>query len=132
MGHAKQILEIDNLTYSVEGSKINTIDRFESVIGDKLFICNFAGAVTRVMTIDAPVKYAESMVIRKLQEEGEFDEAVTILTHLKRKRGSKSTEIFFTAVKSQLYLQYQDRIEDHNDSVILFPLYAILFNFLKK
>ncbi len=132
MGHEKQILEFENLTYYVKGSKIDIIDRFESVIGDKLFICNFQGAVTRVMTIDAPVKYAESMVIRKLQEEGEFDEPVTILTHLKRKRGSKSTEIFFTAVKSKLYLQYQDRIEDHDDLVILFPLYTILFNFLKK
>ncbi len=38
MGHAKQILEIDNLTYSVEGSKINTIDSFQGKEVDVIII----------------------------------------------------------------------------------------------
>jgi len=132
MGSAQHIIEFENTSFLVSGTHISNIERFEESTGDKLLVCDFEGAITRVMNVEAPVKYAEAMVIRTLQEEGDFDEPVTILTHQKNKRGDRTTEIFFTAIPSHLYIQYLERINEHEDAIILVPLYAVLFHFLKK
>ncbi len=132
MGFKSHIIEMDTNTWSISGDTVLSVEKFEAVRGDKLLVYDFPSSLSRVMTVDAPVKYAETMVIRKLQEEGEFDESVTVLSHWKKKRGKKSTQIFFTAVGTHTYLRLKDRINEHEDTVILFPLYQVLFNFIKK
>ncbi|MCP3876753.1 MAG: hypothetical protein GY699_26890 [Desulfobacteraceae bacterium] len=132
IGSIPYIIEFKDNIYQVIGKNIETIQKFEASKGDKFLICDFPGSVSKVMTVESPVKYAESMVVRKLHEEGEFDEPVSIITHQKRKSGDKSTEIFFTAVASKIYAQYIDRINEQEDTVILFSLYTVLFNLFKK
>jgi len=132
MGFKQHIIELGGISYRVLKNKVDIVDKFESVPDDAALICDLPGSISRVMTVEAPIKYAEAMVIRKLQEEGEFDEAVSVITHQKIKRSAKSTQIFFTAVASKIYLQYLDRIEEHDDITILIPIYTVLFNFLKK
>ncbi len=132
MGFKGHIIEMDDRVWAVSGSHARAIEKFESISGDKKIIIDFPSSLTRVMTVDAPVKYAETMVTRKLQEEGEFDESVTVLTHWKRKQGPKTTDIFFTAVGTHTYTRFMDRIREHGDTVLVFPLYRVLYHFIKK
>jgi hypothetical protein len=90
------------------------------------------GAISRTMTAEATVKYVEVIVRRHLQESGEFDEPSSIITHWKKKKGKNSTDILFTALPTRLYYQYLDRIRQHEDSVLLYPLYSVLFGVLKR
>lgn len=126
------IVELREAVYRIKGKTIDTIQKFESSAGDKFLICDFPGSISKVMLVDAPIKYAEAMAVRKLHEEGEFDEPVSIITHQKRRVGGRSTEIFFTAVTTKVYTQYLERIKEHDDTVILFPLNSVLFSLFKK
>lgn len=132
MGIKPHIIEMDGAVWSVSGNQVQAVDRFESVPGDKRLMIDFPSGLSRVMTVEAPFKYAETMVVRKLQEEGEFDESVTILTHWKKKRGPKNTQVFFTAVSTDTYIRFTDRIQEHGHTVVFFPLYQVLYHFLTK
>jgi len=49
------------------------------------------------MTVEVEPKYAELIVDRKLRESGDFDESVTVITHQKKRKGSKTTVFFYSA-----------------------------------
>jgi len=83
------------------------------------------------MTVEAPVKYAEFVVRKRLQESGDFDEPVKVLTHWKKKRGKNTTDIFFTALPSRHYHAYLEKIRGNEDGILMLPLYAFLYNVLK-
>jgi hypothetical protein len=126
------IIELDDATYSLSGQTLETQNDFQSVTGCKFLISDFDKSISRVMSVDADVKYAEAMVSKKLQDEGEFDEPVTVITHWKKKRGGKSTQIFFTALPSRIYLPYIDKIKDHSDLLILIPVFSVLTDFVRQ
>ena len=127
----KYIIEIDGILYSLSGNRLEQIVELNDIEGNKWFISDMQEAITRTMTIEAPVKYAEVMVRRKLQESGEFAEPVSIITHWKKKKGKNTTDIFFTALPTRLFYQYSDQVREHEDSVILFPLFTVLYQVLK-
>ncbi len=126
------VIELDGIVYSFSGDRLDEITDLKDIEGDKWFISDMQEAITRTMTIEAPVRYAEVMVRRKLQEAGEFEEPVSIITHWKKKKGKDATDIFFTALPTRLYYQYFDRIKDHEDSILLFPLYSVLYQVLEN
>lgn len=125
-------IELDGINYYFSGDRLEQIVDLKDIKGDKLFVSDMQEAITRTMTLEAPVKYAEVMARRKLQETGEFEEPASIITHWKKKRGKNTADIFFTALPTRLFYQYFDRIRDHEDSVILFPLFSILYCVLKR
>jgi hypothetical protein len=100
--------------------------------GDCRLVTDFQDAVARTMTVEADTRYVELMISRKLQEDGEFDEPVTIITHWKKKRGKNTSDIFFTAVPAKRYFEYQELVADHPDHLIVLPLQAVLLAMLKK
>ncbi|MBU1345015.1 MAG: hypothetical protein KKE44_04200 [Proteobacteria bacterium] len=126
------VIELDDVTYRLSGQTLETHKDFQSVRGCKFLVSDFDKSISRVMHVEADIKYAEAIVVRSLQDEGEFDEPVSIITHWKKKRGKKSTEIFFTAVPSRIYLNYLDKINGHNDLLILIPVFSILANFIEQ
>ncbi len=125
-------IELDEMTYGLSKNVLETQNNFQTMTGCKFLISDFEMSVSRVMHVEADVKYAEAMVVRRLQNEGEFDEPVSIITHWKKKHGKNNTEIFFTALPSRIYLQYIDKIIAHNDLIILFPIFSILANAVKR
>lgn len=127
----KYAIEIDGILYYLSGNRLEQIVELSDIAGDKLFISDMQEAITRTMTIEAPFKYAEVMVRRNLQESGEFAEPVSIITHWKKKKGRSTTDIFFTALPTRLFYRYSEQIKEHEDSVILFPLFSSLYHFLK-
>lgn len=130
----KFIIDLDESTYSFVNQTLNTEpDDFSAIKGCKILFTDFANTcVSGGMNVDADIKYAEVMVARKLQDDGNFDEPVSIITHWKRKTGKNSTEIFFSAVPSKIYLQYLEEINEHEDLLIVLPVFTVLFDFAKQ
>jgi hypothetical protein len=89
-------------------------------------------AISQTMTVEVEPKYAELIVDRKLRESGDFDEPVTVIAHRKKKKGAKTTDIFFSALPPRLYRYYVDLIQLHEDCILLFPLSSILAGVLKR
>jgi len=125
------VIELDGVIYHFSGNRLEQIVDLKDIEGDKWFVSDMQEAITRTMTVEAPVRYVEVMVRRKLQESGEFEEPVSIITHWKKKKEKNITDIFFTALPTRLFYQYSDQIRGHEDSVILFPLFSVLYYVLK-
>lgn len=123
-----QILELDGEIFRRDGENLVQIDDLRDVPGDKWLVTDFQEGMSRVMTVEGPVKYAELLVRRKLQETGEFEEPVDIFTHWKKKRGKTTTDIFFTAVPSRLTHYYMVETGQQEDITLVFALYGLLWD----
>jgi len=126
------VVELDGVTYLCSDDELGQIGDLKDIRGDTWFVSDFEKAIARTMTVEAPVKYAEMMVRKKLQETGEFDEPISVINHWKRKKGKNATDIFFTAVPTRLYYRYLEDIKAHEDSVLLFPLFSVLHGVLRR
>ncbi len=128
----QHVVELDGVTYLCSDDELEQIGDLKDVRGDTWFVSDFEKAIARTMTVEAPVKYAEIMVRKKLQETGEFDEPISVISHWKKKKGKNATDIFFTAVPTRLYYRYLEDIKAHEDSVLLFPLFSVLQGVLRR
>jgi hypothetical protein len=126
------VVELDEATYLCSDDELEQIVDLKDVRGDTWFVTDFGKAIARTMTVEAPVKYAEIMVRKKLQEMGEFDEPISVINHWKRKKGKNATDIFFTAIPTRLYYRYLEEIKAHEDSILLFPLFSVLQGVLRR
>jgi len=127
------VIEIDGEMFGLSDEKIEPIATFDGTSHDTYFVSDLQGtAISQTTTIESPVKYIEVMVRKNLQESGEFDEPLSIITHWKKKKGRNVTDILFTAVPTRILYQHLERIKEYQDSVILFPLYSVLVSILKK
>jgi hypothetical protein len=132
MQSKQYVIELDGVTYRCSGDKLEQIVDLKDLQEDTWFISDLQAAIGRTMTVEAPVKYAEVMVRKKLQESGEFDEPVSIIVHWKKKKEQNTTDIFFTAIPSRLFHGYLQQTKEHEDSVLLFPLFSVLHGVLKR
>ena len=130
----KYIIELDDelFEFAAKAKTLKPLDNLQEVSGECRLITDFQGAVSKIMLVEAQHRYVEMIVARKLQEAGEFDEPVSIITHWKQKAGKNSSLIFFTAIPTRIYLQYQDIIKEREDCLVILPLYGVLWNFFKK
>lgn len=126
------IIELDGATYHLKGNHLKQITDLKESKGEFRFITEMQETISRTMTVEAPVKYAEFVVRKRLQESGDFDEPVKVLTHWKKKRGKNTTDIFFTALPVRYYHAYLEKIRVNEDGVLMLPLYAFLYNVLKQ
>ncbi len=128
----KYIIELDGVIYDLKGSRLKQIADLKESKGEFRFITEMQGTISRTMTVEAPVRYAEFVVRKRLQESGDFDEPVKVLTHWKKKRGKNTTDIFFTALPARHYHAYLEKIRGNEDGILMLPLYAFLYNVLKQ
>ena len=126
------VIELDGVLYHLKGSRLTQILDLKESKGEFRFITEMQGTISRTMTVEAPVKYAEFVVRKRLQESGDFDEPVKVLTHWKKKRGKNTTDIFFTALPARHYHAYLEKIRGNEDGILMLPLYAFLYNVLKQ
>lgn len=125
-------VELDGTITRHHNGTLQTLTSLSNIKGDCRILTDFQDAMARTMTVEADTRYVELMISRKLQETGEFDEPVTVITHWKKKRGKNLSDIFFTAIPAKRYLQYLEWVADHQDHLIVLPLQSILFTMLKK
>jgi len=126
------VIELDGVIYHLKGNRLKQIVDLKESKGEFRFITEMQGTISRTMTVEAPVKYAEFVVRKRLQESGDFDEPVKVLTHWKKKRGKNTTDIFFTALPARHYHANLEKIRGNEDGILMLPLYAFLYNVLKQ
>ena len=133
MKNKKQyVIELDGAIYLLKGKHLKQISDIKESKGEFRFITEMQKTISRTITVEAPVKYAEFVVRKRLQESGDFDEPVKVLTHWKKKRGKNTTDIFFTALPARNYYAYIEKIRGNEDGILMIPLYGLLFNVLKQ
>ena len=126
------VIEMDGHFYRWQGDELTTIADLRGLPGDKRLVTDFQEGSSRVMTVEGPLKYSELLVRRKLQESGEFEEPVRIITHWKKKRGKNTTDIFFTAVPTRLASFYFDELRNQAHITLVFSVGGILWEVVKK
>ncbi|MGD2151526.1 MAG: hypothetical protein PVF99_13025, partial [Desulfobacterales bacterium] len=125
-------IELDGVLYHLSGGRLKQIDDLNKIKGEFRFVSDMQEVVSRTMTVEAPAKYAEFVVRKRLQESGDFDEPVTVLTHWKKKREKNTCDIFFSALPTRRYHAYLEKIRGNEDGVMAVPLYSFLYNILKQ
>jgi len=126
------IIELDETTYLMSGDQIRIIPDMKNVSGDVYYISDMRSAISRTTTMEAPFKYTDVMVRRQLQDSGEFDEPISVVAHWKKKKGRNVSDIFFTALPTRTLYIYYEKIKAYDDTVMFFPLYAVLLSILRK
>ncbi len=126
------IVEMDGSFHCIAEASTVPIEDIRQVTGDRWLVTDFQEGMARLMTVEGPAKYADLLVQRKLQESGEFEEPVEIFTHWKKKSGKNTTELFFTAVPKRVAQFYLDELRQGSDITLVFPMYALLWNHIKR
>ncbi|MEA3297740.1 MAG: hypothetical protein U9R56_07745 [candidate division Zixibacteria bacterium] len=130
------LIELDGGTYLYHKGRFSQVADVSEVEGESWLVTDFPtdsqSTISRVTTVETSPKYANIMVGKRLQEEGEFTEPVQIINHLSRKRGRHNTEVFFTALTHDLFHHYQDRVTNSHDNLLVFPLYTLLLQISRK
>jgi hypothetical protein len=126
------VLELDGLFYLLKDNRLKQIADLKEVNGAYCFVTDLQETISKIMTVEAPAKYAEFVVRKKLQESGDFDEPVSVITHWKKKRSKNTTDIFFTALPTRQYHAYLEKIRASEDGILMIPLYTLLYNVLKQ
>jgi hypothetical protein len=132
MGRQQMVVELDGLLYRRRGQQMDQVSELRDVAGAYVLISDLQGSMARSMVVEAEPRYVELLVARRLQEAGEFDEPVTVMSHWKKKLGRNTTGILFTAVPTRIYLQYREQLQENDHSVALYPLTALLYQTLKR
>ncbi|MBF0371483.1 MAG: hypothetical protein HQL52_18740 [Magnetococcales bacterium] len=125
------VIEMDGQPFHLQGLQLQDIPELASLNQDKWLLTDFQGASPVFMTVEAPARFAEIVARKRLQESGEAEENVRILTHWKRPRGKSSTEIFCTPVKGELFGAYEDRALEDDHHHLFFSTNALLYAVLK-
>lgn len=125
-------VELDGNYMVGQKGRLQRADSLRSLKGDYLLFSDLQGAISRTMAVESDIRYAELMLSRKLQEAGEFDEPVSIITHWKKKRGKNTTDISFTALPSRRYFQYLDQVSQHPSHLMVLPLFSMLWDVLRR
>lgn len=120
------LIELEDGLFHLDKNRLTQLDDYSQARDCRFLVSAFDKAVTRVMHVESEVKYAEVMAARKLQDEGEFDEPVSVITHWKTRRGKKSTDIFFTALPSRTYYNYLEKVQNHESLLLLVPFFSVL------
>ncbi len=131
------LIELDKEIYSYQNGRLNRISKVEEMDGEAWLITDFASSdtsnpVSRVIIVDTRAKYAPIMIAKQLQEEGEFAEPIHIITHVMKKAGADRTEAFYTALPITLLQYYQERTARSQNLQLLFPLYTVLLQIIRK
>jgi hypothetical protein len=127
----KYVVELDGQTFKYEDGRLTLLQDYSDLSEDCYLITDMQEGIAKTMTVEAPARYVELMVRRKLQEAGEFEEPVTVLTHWKKARGKNTTDIFFTAIPTRLSLYYTENLCESRHAVAVFPIQTLLYNTLR-
>ncbi|MBF0340795.1 MAG: hypothetical protein HQL95_07510 [Magnetococcales bacterium] len=125
------IVDMDGAACRMRKGSAEPLEELSAVKGDKWLLSDFGGAMSRFLVVDAPAQFAEIVAQRRLQETGDAQEHARILTHWKRARGKRSTELFFTVVEGERFRAYEDQAHDDPDHHLLFSIHALMFACLR-
>lgn len=131
MARRRYIVDFNGLVQEIHGRELRPLKSPCDAGGDAWLVSDLAQTLARVDRVDAPPRYAEMVVRKRLQDAGEFAEPVTILTHWKRRVAGERSDIYYTAVPEYLMQQYERQLGDCAHNVLLFPVHAVLWAALR-
>ncbi len=73
--------ELDGASYCLSGNILEQVPDFKDIEGTKWLISDMSESVSQFITVNAPINNAEFVVRQQLQESGEFEGPVTIISH---------------------------------------------------
>jgi hypothetical protein len=120
------VLEWDDHRYRLTNRELRSVPSLAEVSGDKWVVSDFEGAIPQVMTVDAPMKYVDAVIEKRLRESGALVGGGRVLVLRKHRRGSRATEALFVPVPSGLYARYAASAEDDEYHQPLFALHMLL------
>lgn len=129
---AQFILELDDKRYRLHRNQLLPVTTVSEVKGDKWIISDFEGAIPQVMTVDSPTKYVDSVLEKRLRDNGSLIGDGRVMVLRKHRRGSRATEAFFVAVPSALYASYAASAEDDPRQQLLFAFPMLLGRELER
>ena len=88
------VIELGGILYRFTENSLEQIPDLSVIKTDFLFISDMQDSVSNIVAVEAPIKYASVIVRKHVQDMGEFDSPVTIVTHWKKKINKNLTEIF--------------------------------------
>ena len=125
-------VELDgSLSIDVRG-ELQPLDDLRRIGSDCRVVSDLQGAIARSMTVEADSRYVELMISKKMQESGEFDEPVTVISHWKKKQARNTTNIFFTALPTRSYYHYLEMVKESQNHLVVLPLQSVLLAALRK
>ncbi len=135
-GSRQYIIELDKAIYSYHNGRLRRISTVDEVEGETWLLTDFASdaptSISRVTIVDTKAKYVPTMIAKQLQEEGEFAEPISIITHVMKKAAAERTGVFYTALPVTLLQHYQERIAQNQHLQLLFPLFTVLLHIIRK
>lgn len=126
------VLEIDQRTVQFSRKGALPLESVAQVKGDKWFVTDFGAGAPGLATVEAPVAYAEMVLLRKLRERGEAGENARVLAHWKQVRGTNSCELLYTLVEGDAIRHYEDMAREDEYHHLLFASNALLYAILKN
>ncbi len=127
----KYAIELDNAVYSLLENTLSAVKDVKELKGNKWVISDLHDTVSGTANVQAPEKYAEIIVRKKLLDSGELDGTSAVFTHWKKQKEGNATDVFFTALPSRLVEHNFERIKKDDSCFLLFPLYTVLHAALK-
>jgi hypothetical protein len=126
------LIDLNDRPMLLEKRSLRPFNDTSELAQDTAWLIQPESAVSQVLRIDAPAKYAESLIRRQLQEKGEMEESPYIITHWKRSRDKTTTELLYTAIPTSTYLRYQERQAANHHHLMIFSLYEVLWQTLRQ
>ncbi|MBF0427191.1 MAG: OmpA family protein [Magnetococcales bacterium] len=126
------IINLDGERFLLKGRSCRPLPTLDAVRGDKWVVTDFRGAPAFHMSVESPVRYAELLAHRQLQERGEASQHARVLTHWKQGRTASLSELFFTVVEKETATSYFDMALADSDHHLVFPIHAVLFDVLVR
>lgn len=110
-----------------QNGKLRVIDNLQTLSGAKHVITDFNNqAYARVIYLESKPKYAELLAKKKIQESGEFEDAINLLVHEKQKV-FKTTKLYCTPVPASVMAKKINAIKKHEDSLLFSGLHDALW-----
>ncbi|MBF0188436.1 MAG: hypothetical protein HQL50_10985 [Magnetococcales bacterium] len=133
----KLVVELDGATFLVRWRSAQHLEKTLEVSGDKWVISDFGGAPPEMISVDAPPKYADVIVQRRVVERGDAGDRPKIIPiWAKGRSGGTSSDVLFSAIPGSDFARYDNDVQEDDSHHLLFSsnavLYACLAHFSRK
>ncbi|MEO5379022.1 MAG: hypothetical protein H7832_14770 [Magnetococcus sp. DMHC-6] len=125
------IVEMEEQKFLLKRRTAQELVEIKEIVGDKWLLTDFKGAQPRFMSVEAPVRYADVVVRKRMLEAGEASDNSRLITHWKRARGPGTTEIFYTLIDGNHFNPYEDNSAEDPHQHLFFSVNILLYSALR-
>ncbi|MDR1530154.1 MAG: hypothetical protein LBS40_07165 [Burkholderiales bacterium] len=125
------ILHVDGKWSLFEGRYISPLLDYPRIDSPVFVLSDFDGAISGVSMINSKTSYAESLIGRRLRDDGLIDEEVKILVHHGRQTDS-GYQVLYTAVPMNLWQNMQSWAQAQREHCLLIPKTALMYDLLSQ